>query len=175
MEIYVPEEDSFFLSEILKKEIPKIRNYKLLKYLELGSGSGIQLQTLSKLKILKSQIFSADINPEAVKYCKSLRFKCVKSNLFSKLKGKYDIILFNPPYLPENKFDRQKDTTGGKKGNETINKFLKQSKSHLNKDGTIFLLTSSYTRKINFLDYKKKLLAEKSLFFEKLYIWEITI
>lgn len=176
-EIYQPEEDSYFLSETLKKEIKHIKDFKKLKYLEIGSGSGIQLQTLKNLKIPNENIFSLDINPEAVKHCKQLGFNCIKSNLFSKIKPneKYDIIIFNPPYLPDHKFDKKADTSGGKKGSETINKFLIQAKKHLNNKGKIILLTSSFTKGLQWQNYKKKLLAEKSVFFEKLYIYELIL
>jgi release factor glutamine methyltransferase len=172
-EIYQPEEDSFFLSEILERETLKLSDKKEVKILEIGCGSGIQLQTMHKSGIKKENIFSCDINPNAVKQCKNLGFNSMRSDLFEKIKGKFDLIVFNPPYLPTSKFDKEKDTTGGKKGSEVINKFLRQAKTHLAKDGKIFLLTSSYTKGINFLNYKKKLLGKKKLFFEELYVWEL--
>ncbi|MDO8528815.1 MAG: methyltransferase [Nanoarchaeota archaeon] len=173
-EIYLPEEDSFFLSEILEKELLRLSNEKSeIKVLEIGCGSGIQLETIKKAGIKKQNIFSCDINSQAVKHCKKLGFNSIKSNLFEKIKGKFDIITFNPPYLPENKFDKEKDTTGGKTGSEIINKFLKQSKSHLTKNGKIVLLVSSHTKKINLGKYKKRLLGKKKLFFEELRVWEL--
>jgi len=75
--------------------------------------------------------------------------------------------------LPKDNGVKDKAIYGGKKGSEIINKFLKQSKKHLKKDGRIFLLTSSLTKEINFLDYEKKLIISKKLFFEKLFIWEL--
>lgn len=175
MEIYLPAEDSFLLSDIIEKEIMKLSDKKEIKTLEIGCGSGIQLQTLFKKGIKKENIFSCDINSEAVKHCKNLGFQSIKSDLFEKIKGKFNLIIFNPPYLPSHKFDREKDTTGGKKGSETINKFLKQAKSHLAKTGKIFLLTSSYTKGIKWGAWKKRLVAQKKLFFEELYVWELTM
>jgi len=171
-EIYPASEDSFLLSETLKKEIKN----KNIKFLEIGIGSGIQLQTAKELKI--KEIFGVDINPDAVKHCKSLGFNCIQSDLFQNVKGKYDIIVFNPPYLPLDKQEPKSSrvaTTGGKKGSEIINKFLKQAKEHLAKDGKILLLTSSLTKGINWQGYNKKLLSKKKLFFEELYILELTV
>lgn len=172
LEIYLPLEDSYLLSETLKKQIKNLD----IKFLEIGIGSGIQLQTAKHLGI--KNIFGADINPGAVKHCKSLGFDCIQSDLFENIKGKFDIIAFNPPYLPLDKREPKSSqlvTTGGKKGSEIINKFLKQAKKHLAKDGRIFLLTSSLTKAINWLDYKKKILAKKKLFFEELFVWELHI
>ena len=175
--IYSPEEDSYLLSIVLKKKIPIIlKKNPNSNFLEIGCGSGIQLETAFESGIKKENIFSCDVNPEAVKHCKKLGFNCVKSNLFEKIKGKYEIIVFNPPYLPEDSRepeDSRLATTGGKKGSEITNKFLKQSKKHLAKNGRILLLVSSLTRGLDFAGYGKKKLAEEKLFFEKLFVFEL--
>ncbi len=175
-EIYGPVEDSFFLTEVSKEIIKKI---KLKKVLDMGSGSGIQTQNLISQGINPKNITLVDINPKAIELLKKKFNKSIviQSNLFSKVKGKYDLILFNPPYLPESVYDNKKDTTGGKKGDETIIKFLNQAKTHLNKNGRMLLLTSSLTPKTRivkiFKRYNVSLLATKKLFQEELYIYEI--
>lgn len=172
-EIYQPSDDSYFLSMILQKQIPKLLNKnKNLNVLEMGCGSGAQLSILKELGV--KSLLGLDINPNAVKHCKRLGFHCMQSNLFSNIKESFDLIIFNPPYLPKDKFDNEKDTTGGKKGSEVINKFLKQSKKHINKEGKIILLTSNLTKGIVWKGYKKKLLGKNKLFFEELYVWELT-
>jgi HemK-related putative methylase len=173
-EIYQPAEDSYLLSEVLRK----IKINKDDKILDMGSGSGIQAKTILSLGINKKNIFCADINKKAIGHCKKLGFNSIHSNLFHKIskKQKFNIIIFNPPYLPENEDEPQDSrlaTTGGKYGSEVINKFLKQATGHLEKDGKIFLLTSNHTKKIHWNNFKKKKLAEKNLFFEKLYVWEL--
>lgn len=171
--IYFPEEDSYLLQKILKEQIKN----KNINCLEMGIGSGIQLKTLKELGV--ENISGVDINIEAVKHCKKLKFNVWESNLFSKVKGEYDLIIFNPPYLPEDKnFEDEESkliTTGGKMGGELINEFLIQAKKHLTKKGKIFLLISSLTKGINWLDYKKKLVAEKKIFFENLEVWELQL
>ena len=54
-----------------------------------------------------------------------------------------------------------------------INRFLKQAKKYLEDEGRIFLLVSSKTQGIDFLNYKKKILGKKKLFFEELIVWEL--
>ena len=178
-EIYQPKQDSFLLSKVIKTQIPRLlKQNKNLIFLEIGCGSGIQLKTALNFGIKKHNIFSCDINSEAVEYCKKLGFDSVKSNLFENIKEKYHLIIFNPPYLPENKKepkDSRIATTGGKKGSEITNKFLKQAKNHLKKDGKIFLLTSSLTKQINFSGYKKKIIEKEKLFFEELRVLELTL
>ncbi len=170
--IYSPEEDSYLLQEVLEKEIKN----KNIKCLEIGIGSGIQLKILKKLEV--KNISGIDINSEAVKHCKNLGFDVWISNLFSEVKEKYDLIIFNPPYLPKTKDEDNESeliTTGGKKGSEIINEFLIQAKEHLGKEGKILLLVSSLTKGINWLNYKKKLVSEKKIFFEKLEVWKLSL
>jgi release factor glutamine methyltransferase len=178
-EIYEPAEDSFLLSDILKREIPRLLSQnKNLKFLEVGSGSGIQLRAAFDSGIKREDIFGADINDNAVKYCKNLGFNCIYSNLFSHIKGKYDLIVFNPPYLPYDKREPESSrvsTTGGKKGSEIINRFLGQAKKHLKKGGKIILLISSLTEGIDFRGYKKKMPANKKIFFENLIVLELSL
>lgn len=177
-EIYFPAEDSFLMSEILRKIIPKmLKKDRNLKFLEIGCGSGIQLQTAFEAGIKKENILGADINVNAVNNCKKLDFNCVSSDLFSNIKGEYNLIVFNPPYLPEDKKEPKSSriaTTGGKKGGEIINKFLKQAKEHLAENGKIILLFSSLTKGMDFTGYNVKILKTKKIFFEKLYIFELS-
>lgn len=181
-EIYQPAEDSYLMQRILKEKIPEIlKENPNLKFLEIGSGSGIHLETAFNIGIKKENIFSVDINPNAVSHCNVLGFNCINSDLFQNIPGKkYNIIIFNPPYLPRDKKepkDSQTATTGGKKGNEIILKFLEQAKDYLEKDGKIFLITSSLSEDIDFkkLGYQEKEIGCEKLFFERLCIWELEI
>ncbi|MBU1136713.1 MAG: methyltransferase [Nanoarchaeota archaeon] len=192
--MYEPREDSYLLSEELKKYLIKLKNRKI-NALDIGTGSGIQAETISEF-INKKNITCSDINKEAIEIARKKGFKAVKSDLFSNIKRKFDLIVFNPPYLPKDRHDKKKDTTGGKKGDETILRFLKQSKKHLNQNGKIFLLLSSLTPRANINKelkkhnfkikktgrffaskkqeiFKMKKLSEKKLFFEKLEVWMI--
>lgn len=183
MEIYSPAEDSYLLSESIKEFLKdKSKNkYKSIKILDMGSGSGI-LTTICK-KLGFKNILAADISEEAVEHLKKQKIKTIRSNLFSKIskKQKFDLIIFNPPYLPEHKYDKKPDTTAGKKGYELIIRFLKQARNHLEKDGVILLLFSSLSKpkiiknKTKQLGYNLKLLNSKKLFFEELYVYELTI
>lgn len=176
MEIYQPAEDSYFLSEVLTNYLSD--KSKQIKILDMGSGSGIQAQTCRKLGF--KNILTADINKEAVNQLKKQGFKSIYTDLFSKIdKNKFDLIIFNPPYLPEHKYDKEKDTTGGKKGYETILNFLNQAKFHLNNKGSILLLFSSLSHpkiileKTENLSYKCKILSQKRIFFEELFVCEL--
>lgn len=169
------------MSRILKEQIPNlVKKDSNLKFLEVGAGSGIHLQTALNSGIKNENIFSSDIDKKAVSHCSALGFSCIHSDLFEDIYGKYDIIIFNPPYLPEDSREpknSRKDTTAGKKGNEIIIRFLIQAKSHLNENGKIFLITSSLSENVGFenLNYSVKEIGCEKLFFERLCIWELVI
>ena len=179
--MYTPKEDSYLMSRILKEKIPElIKQNPNLKLLEIGAGSGIHLETAFNAGVKKQNIFSCDIDKKSVEHCKILGFNCIHSDLFENIKNTFDLIIFNPPYLPQDSRepnDSQQETTGGKKGNEIILRFLKQAKTHLNKNGKIFLITSSLAKDTDFkkLDYNAKEIGCEKLFFETLCIWELDI
>jgi release factor glutamine methyltransferase len=190
MSIYQPAEDSYLLSNTIKEYLKnKIKNKEInqenqeFKILDMGSGSGIQAETCKRLGF--NNIICVDINPEAVNHLKKQGFKAVKTDLFLDInpKTKFDLIIFNPPYLPEDKRepkDSRTNTTAGNRGYETIISFLEQAKSHLNNKASILLLFSSLSQPriiINkakdYLGYKMKLLSSKNIFFEELYVYEL--
>jgi release factor glutamine methyltransferase len=179
--VYSPAEDSFFLSKEIEKYISEIKN-KNIRVLDMGSGSGIQAQTLLKSGIKKTNILCADIDKEALKVLKKQNLKTIESDLFSKIRKKFNLIIFNAPYLPEDKYDKGIDTTAGKKGCEIIIKFLKEAKDHLYKNGVILLLFSSLSKPNIILKFAKKQsyqfkkISELNLgFFEKLFIYRFIL
>ncbi len=179
--IYPPAEDSYLMSRILKEQLPVLLEINPdLTFLEIGTGSGIHLETAFNLGVKKENIFSCDINKAAVSHCSLLGFNCIYSDLFESITGKYDIIIFNPPYLPEDKNEPEDSkliTTAGKKGNEIILRFLEDAKNYLNSNGIIFLITSSLSEDIDFkeLGYIANEVGCEKLFFERLCIWKLNI
>ena len=170
--MYSPKEDSYLLLENLKDSVRKGT-----KFLEIGAGSGILSEQARKLG---AEVLCVDIDDEVVKELRLKKLNAIKSDLFSNINGKFDLIVFNPPYLPEDKHDSEKDTSGGTKGYETALKFLRQAKTHLNNNGKILLIMSSLSKldefndKIKELNIKTKTIAEKHLFFEKIFLFEIS-
>ena len=172
--IYSPREDSF----LLEREVKKYSKGK--SFLDLGAGSGIQAKAAKSVKA--KSILCADINDEALKELEAQGFSTIKSNLFLNIKEKFDLIAFNPPYLPKDKREDNESalaTTGGKKGDEIIVNFLKDAKKHLNKNGIILLVVSSLTPKERILKILEKnslsyqIISSQKFFFEELQIWKI--
>ncbi len=176
MPVYTPAEDSFMLLEQVKK-------FARGDVLEIGTGSGIQAIAAAKKS---ASVTAVDIDEDALAEAKenasaeSVKIKFIKSDLFSNVKKKFDVIIFNPPYLPQDAGIVDRAIYGGEKGYETIERFLPNANSFLKEDGSILLLFSSLSKKdkIDFFieeaALEKELLDEKSFFFEKLYVYKIT-
>ncbi|MFC1686211.1 HemK2/MTQ2 family protein methyltransferase [Nanoarchaeota archaeon] len=171
--MYLPREDSEMLAE-------EVNKYAKGKVLDLGTGSGIQALSAAKSDRVK-EVLAVDIDGEAIAYChaeiNNPKITFQVSDLFSTVKGKFDVIVFNPPYLPKDKGIDDLALYGGKKGSELIEKFFDKADEHLKQDGFILLLFSSHTNKdkvdkiIRERMYKVKLLNRKHIFFEDLYVY----
>jgi len=72
------------------------------------------------------------------------------------------------------------ETTGGKHGWETIEKFLRQVRKYLKSKGKILLLFSSFTNKDKVLSiakeegFRSKLLQKKHYSFEDIFVYEFS-
>jgi len=173
--IYQPSEDSYLLEEEVKK---RARGKRVL---DVGTGNGIQARAAWSSGA--REVLAVDIDTGAIEKLKNEEFEVKKSDLLEKVYGKFDLIVFNPPYLP---LDSREDaesalaTTGGERGDEIIVNFLKTVEQHLASGGEILLVVSSLTplgkiRKI--LKEKKfheRVVASKNSFMERLDVWEIT-
>ena len=174
--IYEPDEDSF----LLVKQVKRLAKNK--KVLDVGTGLGILAETA--LKAGARDVLAADIDKEVVEFVKDKGIKAKVSDLFSKINEKFDLIIFNPPYLPEDELedkDIRNITTGGKHGYEILEKFLIRAKYYLNKNGEILIVFSSLTNKekvdsiLKENNYNFRCLETKKLFFEELYVYLIRV
>ncbi len=173
---YEPREDSFLLEK-------HVARYSHGLVLDMGTGTGIQaLAAATKA----SGVIALDIDPEAVRFCrqkiKDSKIEFYRSDLFEHLKSSnthFDLIIFNPPYLPEHPGAEDVALDGGKKGHELLERFLSQANSYLKKDGSILIVFSSYTNKekvdeiIMHHCLKHEELDHEKLDFEDLYIYLI--
>ena len=95
-----------FETELLvEKTIKLIRNKykKKIDILDIGTGSGCIAITLSKE--VNSKVVGCDISTSAIALAKdnailnNAKVDFIESNVFSNIKGKYDVIISNPPYI----------------------------------------------------------------------------
>ncbi|MCZ7363041.1 MAG: methyltransferase, partial [Candidatus Methanoperedens sp.] len=101
-QVYEPAEDSFLLADAALSEV---RNSD--RVLEVGCGSGI-ISAVIKANT-KASVVGIDINPFAARCSKENGIEVIRGDLLSCITGEFDLIIFNPPYLPTNEMERTKD------------------------------------------------------------------
>jgi len=172
--IYQPQEDSYLLEKVVK------RYAKGKGVLDVGSGSG--MQALAARDVGAEEVLAVDVDEEAVEFCRGKGLNVVESDLFSNVSGKFDLIVFNPPYLPADSREDSESaraTSGGEKGDELIVRFLQKVGSYLEEDGKILLVVSSLTplgeieKILRDKKMKKRVVASEKVFMEELFVWEI--
>ena len=173
--VYVPAEDSYLLAENLEiKEGQSV--------LEIGTGSGIVAMYASRLT---DSVTVTDINFDACRLAEE-NFRAngidgieiLFGNLFEPVKNrKFDVILFNTPYLPTEE-DEVLDNTinyafdGGLNGRKVIDLFLNEVGNHLNDGGIVQLIQSSLSgneetlEKLDSLGFIAEIAASEHFFFE---------
>ena len=178
MDVYEPREDSYLLQKYVEKycEVDSV--------LDIGTGSGIQAITAAKKA---KGVIASDINPEAVEQAKLSasinkikNIEFVESDLFENIpKKKFDMIIFNPPYLPKLKRVEDIALFTGKRGSETTIRFLDQVSEYLKNDGLILLISSSITNQKKVLDaiqnnlLTSEVLETQHIFFEDVILFLI--
>ena len=169
--VYEPAEDSFLMIEAVLRETKRSDSI-----LEIGTGSGIVSMFIGDI----AQFIATDISSQAVKCAKLNGIGVIRTDLFGGInfKGKFDLIVFNPPYLPseDQKTDMDVLWDGGPSGREIINRFLDQVKNYLTENGRILLLVSSLTGieqvidKMKSLDFVVDEIISEKHFFERLVV-----
>ncbi|WP_319579535.1 HemK2/MTQ2 family protein methyltransferase [uncultured Methanospirillum sp.] len=141
-QVYQPAEDSFLLLETAKQEVRSSD-----RVLEIGVGSGyVSSGLLSSCRLL----IATDRNPHAAAIAHATGVPVVLTDLAAGLCGPFDLILFNPPYLPTDPAERIDDwlelaLDGGPSGRDIIARFLQQIPGIISPEGRVLLLISSLT------------------------------
>ncbi len=168
--MYVPSDDTFLLADCIKQ-------YHGRRALEIGVGSGVLLNVLEKSF---ANVAGSDIDMRALEHCRgrsgALLVCCDAASAFS---GLFDLIVSNPPYLPD---DEIKDTTvhGGPRGIETTIHFIQSALPLLARGGRMLLVVSSLAdssaldRLVVEKKMHKKVVKEKRLFYETLSVVELS-
>ncbi len=140
-QVYQPEADTYLLLEAAKNEMKHGDHI-----LEVGTGSGLISHALANL----AGVVATDINPHAVLSARNADVDVIRTDLICGLRGVFDLVLFNPPYLPTQPEERVDDwleyaLDGGESGRAVIERFALAVGAVLAPEGRILLLISSLT------------------------------
>ena len=112
--VYEPSEDSFLLIDALHLDVQFVQPTVVV---EIGVGSGIVLASYAQILAAAGRdvkCFGVDINTQALEVAARLmkqnnieNVTLIESNLFSQLDIKFDVIIFNPPYVVTDSFELQ--------------------------------------------------------------------
>ena len=171
-QVYSPEADTYLLLEAALKEIRPGE-----RVLEIGTGSGYIAAALKEV----ADVIATDINPHAVYAAKQNGVEVVRSDLADGLRGLFDLVIFNPPYLPtrdEEKIDDWLEYAldGGVDGRAVIERFAREVGRVLAPKGRILLLISSLTGIDTTIDifksagYRVEIVERRQVFGEELVV-----
>ncbi|HVP94449.1 MAG TPA: HemK2/MTQ2 family protein methyltransferase [Methanoregulaceae archaeon] len=140
-QIYQPEADTYLLVEVAQKEIRSAD-----RVLEIGTGTGYIGSHLTGY----ASLIVTDINPHACLAAKEKGLEVIRTDMFDGICGHFDLVIFNPPYLPTQDDERIVDwleyaLDGGHAGRSTIIQFVTGVGRILAPGGRVLLLISSLT------------------------------
>jgi release factor glutamine methyltransferase len=140
-QVYIPDADTYLLLDAARAEVNAGD-----RVLEVGTGSGLIAAELAKVTCA----VATDINPHAVLCARKKGVEVVQTDLCCGIRSSFDVILFNPPYLPTQPEERIDDwlehaLDGGLNGRVVIERFSEQVSRILTPEGRILLLISSLT------------------------------
>jgi release factor glutamine methyltransferase len=178
--IYEPAEDSFLLADVVLKEADQG-----MRILEIGAGSGF-VSAVLLANVKEISLIATEINPHAALCAKINGLELIRTDLFRGIRSessenRFDLILFNAPYLPTSKEEKVPGWLnyafdGGINGRETLYRFLDEVKGYTRPGGKILVLISSITgleaveKKIECLGFKTDIVGRKKVSFEELMV-----
>ncbi len=142
-----------FIAELLREHLSPWLQREPKKTLDLCTGSGC-LAVLLALEFPNARVDAADLSAAALqvaninirKYKLRKRIRAVRSDLLDSVKGKYDLIVSNPPYVTARSMRRLPEEyrhepalalAAGSDGLDLVRRILAEARAHLNPGGLL--------------------------------------
>ena len=181
-DVYEPADDSLLVADYLKHVVKEDD-----EVLDVGTGCGI-LAVVAAKKARK--VVATDLNPHAVKCAKlnaktngvNCKIDVRRGDLFKPIRRteKFDLIVFNAPYLPTPSSEQKtwigRAWSGGPTGRRLIDRFVHEAPRYLTQNGRILLVQSSLANVDETLKafsekgFEARVVAEKKVPFEAIVV-----
>lgn len=176
-EVYIPSDDTFLLAKAVHDVVRPGE-----AFLEVGCGAGLVAMVAARRG---AHVTCTDLNPHAVRLAghnakqNGLTVTAIKTDLLDGVAGPFDVVAFNPPYLPTAPdevvpgplnlaFD------GGLDGNQTVLRFAAQVLALRPLPASILVVHSSLsdpgplTQALAQAGYRAEVATQSDHFFERL-------
>jgi release factor glutamine methyltransferase len=174
-DVYPPSEDTDLLLRALASGEPDVRGRLCA---DVGTGSGVVARDLARRG---ARVVAVDVNPHAAQAARPL---AIRGDLMSALRGPFDVVAFNAPYLPSAPEERVAGWLdhafhGGEGGVEVSERFVRDLPRVLAPDGRAYLVVSSRAeldrleRAIEATGLRYQKTAASKFFFEEIAVWRI--
>jgi len=178
-DVYRPSHDTFLLAAAVAREVRRGD-----RFLEVGCGAGLVAMVAARAG---ARAWATDLNPHAAALARAnalanhVHVEVRDGDLLAGLAGPFDVVAFNPPYLPTGPdevlpgplnlaFD------GGRDGNETVLRFADQVAGLAPRPRAILVVHSSLADPAALADalgrlgYAAAVVAEEAHFFERIQV-----
>jgi release factor glutamine methyltransferase len=174
---YEPAEDTELLLAALRREA-----LSGARCCEVGSGSGVVARAM--LDAGAARVVAVDANPQAAAATRALGVPVVRGDLLTPLRGPFDLVAFNAPYLPSAEDERlpgeiDRAFHGGEDGVEVSERFAADLPRVLAPGGRALLVVSSradldrLARAIGHAGLGTQKVAAARFFFEEIAVWRL--
>ena len=178
-DVYEPSEDTELLIDAIRREE---RSLQGLRALDVGTGSGAVAAAMDEMGA--DLVVAVDISPLAARMAKGKVADVLRADLLSALRGPFDVVAFNAPYLPsspEERVDGWLDRAfhGGEGGVEVSEAFVRDLRRVLAPGGRAYLVVSSradlerLARAIAHAGLRHEKVASARFFFEEIAVWKL--
>jgi release factor glutamine methyltransferase len=183
-EVYEPSDDTFLLAKVVGDEVRAGD-----KFLEIGCGTGVVSIAAGRKG---AQVTATDANPHAVRLAwqngrqNVVGVHALEADLMQDVPGPFDVVAFNPPYLPTAEDERVTGPLnlafdGGESGNDVVLKLVDQLEAASWKPRLVLIIHSSLSDptpligRMESLGYVADIAADEKHFMERLTVRRFTL